>query len=525
MRTLYRNGRVLTVDPTLPHAAAFVVEDGRFLAVGAGHELTGLIGAGDRTVDLHGRTVLPGLIDAHTHFSWFSFGLTDVNLEGVRTLEAALSQVRARTADLPPGAWIRGYGFNANTWDRWPSRFDLDGVAPDHPVIIGSKDGHTVWVNSQAMRLAGVTAGTDCPVGGTFERDEHGEPTGIFKENAQELIRAVVPGRSQAEYAEALRRGVRAAHAVGVTGVHDMDPADCFHALQTLLGRGELTLRVFKQVQESALDHAAGAGLTTGFGNEWLRVGCLKLFADGSLGSQTAHMLEPFAGRPGYLGVPTHTPEELDDLVARAVRHDLAVAVHAIGDAANRIVLNAIEKVHAQSREKGLRHRIEHAQLLTPEDLPRFASLGIIASVQPSHAPSDRYIADKHWGRRGRLAYAFKSLLNSGARLAFGSDVPVEILDPLAGIYAAVWRKRLDEPESDPWYPEQRLTLAEALHGFTLGAAYASGEERLKGSISVGKLADFVVLSHDLSSGAEDVLRAVRPLATVVGGHLVFGEL
>lgn len=525
MRTLYRNGRVLTMDPSLPHAAAFVVEDGRFLAVGAGHELTGLIGPGDQTVDLRGRCIVPGLIDAHTHFSWFSFGLTDIDLEGVKSPEQALEAVRGRAGLAEPGTWIRGYGFNANAWGRWPSRYDLDRVAPDHPVVIGSKDGHSLWVNSRAISLAGVNAATPCPAGGTFDRDEHGEPTGIFKENAQDLIQAVVPARSHGEYVAALKRGIQAAHAVGVTGVHDMDPVACFHAFQTLHAAGELTLRVFKQIPESALEYAVGAGLTTGFGNEWLRVGCLKLFSDGSLGSQTAAMLEPFEGRPGYLGVATHTPEELEDLIARAVRSDIAVAVHAIGDAANRTVLDAIEKVHAESVARGLRHRIEHAQLLTVEDLPRFAKLGVIASVQPSHAPSDRYIADKHWGWRCHWAYAFRSLLASGARLAFGSDVPVEILDPLAGIHAAVWRKRIDEPESDPWYPDQRLTVTQALHGFTLGAAYASGEEHLKGSITPGKLADFVALTQDISSGSERVLRDVRPAATVVGGQLVYGDL
>jgi predicted amidohydrolase YtcJ len=238
-------------------------------------------------------------------------------------------------------------------------------------------------------------------------------------------------------------------------------------------------------------------------------------------------MLAPFEGRPGYRGVPTHTPGELNELIESAVAHDVAVAVHAIGDAANRVVLDAFQRVAATSRQKGLRHRIEHAQLLSEVDIPRFAALGVIASVQPSHAPSDRYIADEYWGARGRLAYAFRSLLASGARLALGSDVPVEPLDPLAGIHAAVWRKRVSEPGSAPWYPEQRLTLAEALRGFTLDAAYASGEEQIKGSITPGKLADFVVLTHDITGGDtdEEVLRTVRPQATVVGGQLVFGTL
>jgi len=525
VRTLYRNGQVLTMDPGNPRAEAFVVEDGRFLGAGAAHTLDGLLGPGDRVVDLGGCTVVPGLIDSHVHFSWFSFGLLDINLDGVASIDEAVALVRDRVARTPGGGWVRGHGFNANLWDRWPTCRDLDMVAPLHRVALSSKDGHSLWVNSLVLREAGITAATPTPVGGQIMRDERGEPTGIFQENANSLIYDVIPERTPEEHLQAMRQGLRYANRVGITGLHCMDGIDCFRSLQALEARGELSVRFFKQIPESALDHAIGAGLMTGFGNEWLRVGCVKMFSDGSLGSQTAYMLEGFEGRPNYTGVPTHTPGSMAAVIEKAVRHNLAVAVHAIGDAANRMVLDALEPVADISRRKGLRHRIEHAQLLTDDDLPRFAELGIIASVQPSHAPSDRYIADKYWGERARLAYAFRSLLRSGARLAFGSDVPVEPLDPLAGIHAAVWRKRLDEPESESWYPVERLSLNEALHGFTMGGAYASGEEDMKGSIAAGKYADFVVLTHDISSGSEEALREARPLATVVGGRVMYGEL
>lgn len=513
------------MDPANPRAEAFVVEDERFLGAGPTNVLDGLLGPGDRVVDLAGHTVVPGLIDAHVHFSWFSFNLIDVNLDGVKTLEEALAMIRDRVARTPGGGWVRGHGFNANIWDRWPTCRDLDMVAPLHRVALSSKDGHSLWVNTLVLREAGVTAATPTPAGGQILRDERGEPTGIFQENACRLIDDVIPERTPEEYLQAMRLGLRYAHQVGITGLHCMDGINCFRSLQALQARGELSVRFFKQLPESHLENAIGAGLTTGFGNDWLRVGCLKLFSDGSLGSQTAFMLEGFEGRPDYLGVPTHTPDSIAEVIEKAVRNNIAVAVHAIGDAANRMVLDALEPVADISRRKGLRHRIEHAQLLTPDDLPRFAELGIIASVQPSHAPSDRYVADKFWGERARWAYAFRSLLKSGARLAFGSDVPVEPLDPLAGIHAAVWRKRLDEPESESWYPEERLSVNEALHGFTMGAAYASGEEHVKGSIAAGKLADFVVLTHDISTGDEETLGAARPRATVVGGRLMFGEL
>jgi len=513
------------MDTAMPLAEAFIVDRDRILAVGAAAELEHVLAAGDRRVDLLGRTVIPGLIDAHVHFSWFAYNLIDVDLDGAASLEEALDLVRDRVARTPGGGWVRGHGFNANLWERWPTARDLDRVAPCHPVMLSSKDAHSVWVNSMVMRLAGVTAATATPAGGNIMRDQSGEPTGVFQENANRLVTAVAPRRTQAELQDALRLGLRYANQMGVTSVHDMDGVDCFRGLQALHARGELTVRFFKQVNEGDLDAALAAGLTTGFGDEWLRIGCAKLFADGSLGSQTAHMLDSFEERPGYLGVPTHTPESLRELVTRAVQGDMAVAVHAIGDAANRMVLDVLEDLAPLSRARGLRHRIEHAQLLTEEDIPRFAELGVIASVQPSHAPSDRYIADQFWGTRSRYAYAFRSLLRAGARLAFGSDVPVEPLDPLAGLHAAIWRKRLTEPESESWYPEERLSLAEALYGFTVGAAYASGEEHLKGSISIGKLADFVVLDRDLGNGEEEVLRNIKPEATVVGGRVVFGEV
>lgn len=525
MQRLYYNGRFRTLDPALPVAEALLVDGETIRAAGALADCAHAAGPGCQRIDLQGRTVIPGLIDAHVHFSWFSFGLMQVNLEGVASLSEALERLRERAVLTPRGMWIRAQNADLNRWERWPNRNDLDGVAPGLPVVVTGKDYHTYWVNSTALQEAGITGETPNPPGGQILRDAHGEPIGILQENAMELIRAVLPPQTEDEYVQAIRQGLAVAHQMGVTSVHDMDPVDCFRALQVLESRGELSLRFFKQIPESSLRGAVEAGLRTGFGNQWLRLGCLKLFADGSLGSQTAHMLAPFEGQPNYWGVATHTPEELAELIGMAVRHDIAVAVHAIGDAANRSVLNAFELLLPQSRQRGLRNRIEHAQLLAPEDIGRFAALDLIASVQPSHAPSDRYLADRYWGERSRYAYAFRSLLDAGARLAMGSDVPVEPLDPLAGIHAAVWRKRISEPESDSWYPQERLSLAEALRGFTIDAAYASGEERLKGSLAPGKLADFVVLSQDIAAGDEECLRTVRPLATVVGGRPVFGEL
>lgn len=524
--TAYINGRVHTVDSEHPAAEGFLVAANRFLAVGSSIEILGATGAGDRVVDLGGRTVTPGFIDAHVHFSGFSFTLTDVNLDNAATVEEAVAQVAAAAAASPAGAWIRGSGFNANVWPRWPDRHDLDAVAPNHPVVLRNKDWHSAWVNSRALELAGVTRETQSPPGGQIQRDSEGHPTGILQENAQDLIWAVVPERMVSECAAAMRLGQKVAHSRGVTGLHDMDGVDCWRALQDLRGAGELRLRMVKSVPESAMEAAIAAGLQSGMGDEWIRIGYVKIFSDGSLGSQTAHMLSEYeGGRPGYLGVPTHTPAQLVQLVRRAAENGLACAIHAIGDAANRHVLDALAASCAVARARGLRQRIEHVQLIHPDDLPRLAALDVIASVQPSHAPSDRYVADRLWGERAHSAYPFRTLTETGARLAFGSDVPVEPLHPLEGMYAAVARKRPSEPDSTSWYPEQCLSPSEALHGFTLGAAYAGGMEHLVGSITPGKLADFVVLDRDILSGWEDDMLQAAIVATIVGGEVVYGEL
>lgn len=528
-RTLYHNGRIHTMDPLRPRATAMVVQGDRILAVGDRAEVAGLLRAGDRACDLGGATMVPGFTDAHVHFALYSFLLSDINLDGVQSRAEALRRVAERAAQLPPGAWVRGGGFNANEWDRWPTAADLDRVAPQHPVALDSKDVHTTWCNSVAMRLAGVSAATSDPVDGRMWRDEHGEPTGLFQEGACNLIAAAMPERTPDEYEQAMRQGIRHAHTMGVTGVHCMDPIPAFQAMQRLHRSGELGVRVLKYLPVSVLDSVRAAGLQSGLGDAWLRIGGIKMFADGSLGSQTAAMLAPYEGAAGNLGVRMYQAEELAERVARCVEGNLAVAVHAIGDWANRIVLDALAAQHAAQRatsqRPGLRHRIEHVQLIDPADLPRVAQLGVVASVQPSHAPSDRYMADRLWGERSRHAYAFRSLLASGACLALGSDVPVEPLDPLAGIHAAVTRKRLTEPDSAPWYPEQRLTVDEAVAGFTMGAAYISGEERLKGSLSPGKLADFVVLSQDVFSGREEELATAHVNLTAIGGQHVYGQI
>lgn len=521
-RQLLFNGAFWTVDPALPEADALVIAGDRILVVGTRSDLEGLLMPGDRRIDLGGRRVIPGLIDAHTHFAWFSFMLDRVQLDGVTSRGEALARVEAAAAKAGAGTWIQGSGWDANLWDRLPDRTDLDAVSPNNPVALDSKDGHSLWVNSRALSMAGISSTTPDPPGGRIERDCDGVVTGILRENATKFVLQVIPAPSPEDYRQALRRGIAHAHSRGVTGIHDCEDALAFRAFQDLERCGELALRVFMMIPESNLSEATKLGLTTGYGNDRLRVGCLKVFGDGALGSQTAWLLEPYEERPGYFGIPTHTPRELKEIIVEATRRDLAVALHAIGDGTNRAALDAFEAALPETRIRGLRHRIEHAQLVHPQDIPRFAGLNVIASVQPSHAPSDRYLADRHWGARARYAYPFRSLLRSGARLAFGSDVPVEELHPLKGMFAAVARKRESEPASRPWYPEESITIQEAIHGFTLGAAYASGEDRLKGSLTPGKLADLVILDRDILAGPPESLLEASVEATILGGRVVF---
>ncbi len=520
-KTLFVNGRIHTLDTHKPVVTALAAAGGRVVVAGEDHEVLGLKGAADEVIDLEGRTALPGFTDCHAHFLSFCERFEEVDLEGVATLEEALRRVKDGAAAAAPGGWVTGGGWNKNLWGGFPTRHDLDRAVSDRPVALSSKDGHALWVNSKALAIAGVTGATEDPPNGALQRGEDGEPAGILFEFAQGLVYRHVPARTPEDHGRLLRRGVHEAQTLGLVGVHCPEGAESFRAFQELKAAGGLDFRVFMMVPAEALPAAAALGLRTGFGDEYLRVGPVKAFADGALGSQTAYMMADYEDRPGYRGIPTTTPEAMRELVARAAQNGLSMAVHAIGDLANRLVLDAYEAVADDTRARRLRHRIEHAQLLHPEDLPRFARLGVIASVQPIHATSDRYIADRYWGARARLAYPFRSLLASGAHVCFGSDAPVESIDPLKGIYAAVTRRREEEPAGRPWYPEERLTVEEAVRAYTEGAAYASYEERLRGTLAPGKLADVVVLSRDIFREPPEVIPETRVLMTVVGGKVV----
>ena len=498
---ILENGLIRTLDPQVPTQRALPIA-GELVAGGVGVHETAL--ASPEVVDLGGRVVVPGLNDAHVHFPTWALAQTEVSLDGCGSLAEALDRVRgARVAD---GRWLRGYGWRSGDWSdgREPTKDDLDAVTGSTPAALIAKDYHSLWLNSAALAVAGG----DLEVhGGVVERDAAGEPTGVLREEACWRFKERYMVVADDEYLEAMRSGIALASTRGVTAVHDKDGwLGALRLWQQIEERGGLSLRVWQSIPHEQLDAVAGAGLRSGLGSSYLRLGYLKVFMDGTLGSQTAWMLDGS-------GVQITSGEELADIVRRGAAAGWPVGVHAIGDKANREALDAFEATRDLWQPLGLRQRIEHAQLLAPEDLPRFAAIGVAASVQFSHAPSDRDLADRFWAGKTDRAYAFRSLLATGAVLANGSDAPIEELDPLAGIRAGV-RRTIDD--RDAWHPEQTLTVDQAFHAACVTPAWLARDERRRGTLIPGRLADLVVLDRD---PWEDLDAQV--VATMVGGRWV----
>ena len=495
---ILENGVVRTLDPNLPAASALAIAGDR-VAGGVGTHETAL--ATPDVVDLGGRCVVPGFTDAHVHFPTWALARREVRLEGARTLEEAVDRVRDGLASVRPDGWLRGRGWRAGDWDPAvePTRQALDAATGDVPAALLARDSHSLWVNSAAL----ARAHGDLRVpGGVVELDESGEPTGVLREQAAWHFRDAVVETSDDEYVDAMREGLRVAASRGVTAVHDKDGwIGALRFFQRLHDEGALTLRVWQSLPVDQLDRLAGLGLVSGLGDVFLRLGYLKAFMDGTLGSGTARLLDGS-------GVEITSGEELAGIVARAARAGWPVAVHAIGDLANREALDAFERTRDEWRPRGLRPRIEHAQLLADEDVPRFGALGVAASVQFSHAQSDRELADRLWSGMTDRAYAYRSLWDAGALVANGSDAPIEELDPLAGIRAGVRRG---------WQPEQELSVEQALVATCANPAVLSGDERRRGRLVPGYLADLVVLDRDPVAD----LDGAAVVATMVGGRWV----
>ncbi|GAC1547301.1 MAG: amidohydrolase [Herpetosiphon sp.] len=521
---LLHNGAIHTLDPARPLVDALLIRDDRIIATGTASDIRAALNGTYDDIDLHGRAVVPGLTDAHIHLLSAALGASSVDLDGVATLEAALDKIHDHALSLPPAAWLRGHGWNHSLWEhRWPTAADLDRVTAGRPALLTRKDGHSIWLNSRALALTGITAATKPPPGGAIQRDDHGTPTGILSETATNLAYAVIPPPSQTDQLAFLRAAVAQCNRYGLTSVHMPEGPDGLRLMRMLHEAGDRSLRALCHLRYDQLDHAIALGLRSAHGDPWVRVGGVKIFSDGSLGSCTCHMLAPFANSATNHGIATVPEDELHASVLKAATHGISVAIHAIGDRANRAVLDAIAHPAVAAAHCALPHRVEHAQHLDRRDIPRFAAAGIIASMQPIHATSDINIAERLLGpERCATAYPWRPLLATGAILAFGSDAPVETFDPWQGIYAAITRCRADGTPRGGWYPELAVDLDAAVNAYTVGPALASGEADFKGRLSPGFLADLIVLDRDPWSVESDALRGITVDHTFVGGAAVW---
>ena len=521
---LLHNAQIYTQDKSQPTASAIVIDRERILAVGAADVLSSQFSNAEKQ-DMGGCFILPGLTDAHLHLKAYSLGLQKIDCE-TDTKEDCLHRVAERVKKAKPGEWVLGHGWNQNMWGVWPAASDLDAIAPNNPVYLTAKSLHAGWVNTAAMKLANITTQTPDPQHGQVQRDAQGNATGILLETAMALAAHVIPDPTEGEIADAMEKAQPILWKMGLTGVHDFDRRDSFMALQLLHTQGKLKLRALKNLPVELLDQAHELGLRGGFGDDMLRIGNVKVFMDGALGPHTAAMFQPYVGESENRGILNMDGEELFEHSRKAALVGLGMTVHAIGDRANHEVLNAFEQLRRHEGEGKLpylRHRIEHVQLLHPDDAARLGKLNVIASMQPIHAISDMKMADDFWGERARLSYAWRTQLDNGARLAFGSDAPVDSPNPFLGLHAAVTRRCANgSPSADGWYPEQKLSMAEAWEAYTLGPAYAAYMEDRLGRLAPNHLADLIVLEKDPFTCDPDELLTMQSSATMVCGEWVY---
>ena len=524
------HANIYTVDHRHPKAEAVAVIGERIVAVGSRAEIDSWRGAATRVIDAHGRLLLPGFNDSHVHFIDGGAALAEVQLNDATSAEEFKRRLAAQAARTAAGEWILGGGWDETKWSprQQPTAALIDDVTRNIPVFVDRYDGHQGLANSAAMRLAGISAGTADVAGGVIVRDESGTPTGIFKDAAEDLIFKAIPPRSHEQRLAAARRALSAAASVGVTSVQHMSAeyADV-EVYSELLEKGQLTTRIYCAPLETGWQDQSKVGLRRAWGSPYLRLGAVKGFADGSIGSRTAALLKPYSDEPdnqGILSAEMNPPEAMRERLMRADAAGLQLRVHAIGDRAITMVLDMFDAIERANGYHDQRMTIEHAQHIAPDDLERFAKLHVIASMQPYHAIDDgRWVEARIGHERARTSYAWRSLLDHGVTLAFGTDWDVAPLNPMLGLYAAVTRATLDGKNPQGWIPEQKITLAEAVEAYTLGSAFAEFQENDKGSISAGKLADMVILSEDIFAIKPEAIRNVRVETTIVGGRIVYG--
>ncbi|HSE33051.1 MAG TPA: amidohydrolase [Pyrinomonadaceae bacterium] len=526
--TIIVNATVRTMDPARPSAEAIAILGNRIVAVGNSTEIKKLAGSNTRIIDAQKRLVLPGFNDAHVHFLSGGFQLSSVDLRDANTPQEFAERIRQFAAKLPAGRWITGGDWDHERWPdtKLPTKELIDRYTPNTPVFVSRLDGHMALANSVALKLAGVTNQTKDPDGGVIVRDAKGEPTGILKDAAQSFVWKVVPAASFEEKLIAARAASNYAAQLGVTSVQDVSAGSDVGVYQALLDRGELKTRIYAMTALPNWERLARAGIRAHFGSEMLRVGGLKAFSDGSLGSTTALFYDPYKDAPETSGIPSDEmfPEgAMLERVRGADRAGLQILIHAIGDRANDLILSIFEQVEKENGTRDRRFRIEHAQHIRPQDIPRFARDKVIASMQPYHAIDDGRWAEKRIGKeRAKTTYAFRSLLDSGATLAFGTDWTVAPLNPILSIYGAVTRRTIDGKNPNGWVPEQKISVEEAVRAYTVGSAYAEFQDTVKGTITPGKLADLVILSRDIFAIDPKEIESVKVLATIVDGRLVY---
>ncbi len=510
------NGNVITMNSDQPRAQAMAIKDGKLVAVGNNRLILSYTGGDTKKINLEGKTVVPGFIDAHVHGASLGRSLSQVNLRDVKSIEYIQREIKQWAEKTPKGRWIIGRGWDQDRLRerRYPSRLDLDQATSDHPVVLIRVCGHIGVVNSEALKLVGITKETELPRGGYIDRDSLGKPTGILREKALDLVLDILPKPIEEDVERACLLACQRMVGEGITTAHWIISSESeMRALQKLKERGTLPLRIYALIPVECVDSLIELGLPIGFGDDKIKLGSVKILADGSLGARTAALKEPFSDAPDTKGMLLYSRKRLERLVEKAHEANLQLAIHAIGDRAVEVALNVLEKVLRKKPRKNHRHRLEHVSVVNPRLIKKMKKLGVVASVQPHFIVSDFWITERLGKARARWAYAFKSLLKAGIVAMGGSDAPVEPVSPILGVCAAVARKTS---------PEERLTLDEALRLYTVNAAYGSFEENVKGSIGEGRLADLAVLSHDPYRTTPEKIKEIKVEMTIVGGRIVY---
>ncbi|MBN2092804.1 amidohydrolase [candidate division KSB1 bacterium] len=520
------NGKIWTVSPSMPWAEAVAIHGNQIVLVGKTAELKKYTGSSTQIIDLQGKFVIPGFNDAHVHFRNGGASLLGIKLREAKNENEFTERIREKAQTLSPGAWITGGEWDHEAWpsQKLPTKELIDAVTPETPVLVDRLDGHVALANNLALRMAGVNKNTRDPQGGKIDRNPlTGEPTGILWDEAIGLVGRIIPATRKTEIQQQLGAALQHAMELGVTSIQDNSFATDLTIYQELMAAGKLTVRVNAWRAWELAKNYENIGIQAMFGNSMIQLGTMKVFSDGSMGAGSALFFAPYADEPSTSGIPIYPEAELYQLIEKVDEMGLQVATHAIGDKANHWVLNAYEKAMLKSGRKNARHRIEHAQVVTDSDLPRFAQQGVIASIQPSHCIDDMRWAEKRIGKeRCTDAYRFKSLVDAGAKLAFGTDWPVEPLNPMLGLYAAVTREYPEGGPTGGWQPSEKLSMEQAIEFYTLGSAYAEFSENKKGTIEPGKLADITVLSNNLFEIPPQKILETQVLMTIFDGKVVY---